>query len=104
MDKDQLFKPRLAEREVEIDAGTVRVRALSRQEVLDMRELDAKDLARVDQVILAKAMVDPKITEEEVAQWQAAAAAGEIETVIDAISEISGLTELASKNAYKSVS
>ena len=44
----------------------------------------------MEKKLLSLAMVDPKLTEEEVGEWQAASAAGELEPV-RAIMELSGL-------------
>jgi hypothetical protein len=109
VDKDLLFKPRLAEADVEIPGvGTVRVRALSRAEVLLVRK--ATDLAGdvdgpralvLERKMIATAMVDPVLTESEVGRWQNASAAGELEPVTDAIQRLSGMLPTAAKEAYR---
>lgn len=107
MDKETLFKPRLNEAEVDIPGvGTVRVRGLSRVEVMSIRTaadndpatLDGKRAVVLERKMVALAMVDPKLSETEVARWQDAAPAGELEPVTDKISELSGLSEGASKS------
>ena len=100
MNKELLFKPRLPESDVEVPGvGTVRVRGLSRAEALLVR--DAVDRAKGEQKILSLAMVDPKLTEAEVAAWQSASVALEIEAVTDKIMELSGMSESAAKEAVK---
>jgi hypothetical protein len=106
-DKERLFKARLTEADVDVEGlGTVRVRALSRAEVLRVRsavkgEEDAiKRQADLERKMLALAMVDPELTEAEVGQWQAASTAGEMEPVTDKVQELSGLLQGAAKEAY----
>lgn len=106
MDKELLLKPRLAEGEVELTGvGTVRFRVLTRDEVMHIREahLDddhpsGYDLLGLDNAMLAAAMVDPVLTEEEVEQWAAGSPAGEVTKVANAVQRLSGLTEEATKS------
>lgn len=98
MDKELLFKARLAEADVEVaGVGTVRVRALSRDEVFTVQQID--DLATSERKILSFGMVDPEMTVAEVAKWQMASPAGEMEPVTDKIQELSGLSKGADKAA-----
>jgi hypothetical protein len=107
--KELLFKSRLAEADVAIPGvGTVRVRALSRAEVLMVRK--ATDLAGdvdgpralvLERKMVATAMVSPVLSESEVARWQRASAAGELEPVTDAIQRLSGMLPTAAKEAYR---
>lgn len=102
MDKDLLFKARLRERDVDIpDVGTVRVRALARGEVLAFQELGELEVQVYERKLLALALVDPVLTEDEVRQWQEAAPAGELEPVTQAVVELSGLDREAAKLAYQ---
>ncbi len=110
MDKEALLKPRLNEAEVEIpNLGTVRVRGLSRAEVLMVRKatddagVDGPRALTLERKMLALAMVDPKLTEAEVGQWQHAAGVGEINVVSEKVQELSGMLEGSAKAAYKSV-
>lgn len=111
MDKAQLLKVRVPEGEVEIpDVGTVRVRGLTREEAISARKatdsLDNIDGARVlvlERKMLALAMIDPALTEDEVAEWQRGSPAGELEPVVLKIQELSGMLDDAAKGAYKSV-
>src|SRR5688572_30491197 len=97
IDKATLLKARLAEQEVDIPGvGTVRVRALSRAEALEVQGLGG-DVAAIERKILALGMVDPPLTDAEVGEWYAAAPAGELEPVCQAIVAMSGLSEGAPK-------
>lgn len=103
--KERLFKPRLPESEVEVPGiGTVRVRGLSRAEVMVMRkatdteQLDGPRALVIERKMIAAGMVDPILTESEVGRWQAASAAGELEPVTARITELSGLAEDAPKS------
>jgi hypothetical protein len=90
VDKDLLLKPRLAEADVEIpDVGTVRVRALSRAEVLLVRKatdnadsIDGPRALVLERKMLATALLDPVLSESEVGEWQKVSAAGELEVVV----------------------
>lgn len=100
--KDQLFTTRLTEEDVEIPGiGKVRVRALSRAEVLAFRNRTVQDVTEMERALVAAGMVDPKLTEDEVLKWQEASAAGELEPVTRTISRLSGMDEGAAKEAVK---
>ncbi|MGH9251139.1 MAG: hypothetical protein ACRD0W_16685 [Acidimicrobiales bacterium] len=102
VDKDQLLKPRLPERDVDLPGvGTVRVRALSRAEALTIRKIAGSGQDVLERKMLALAMVDPSMTEGEAREWQEASTAGEIEPVTDAIADLSGMKEGAAKEAYQ---
>lgn len=101
MDIEQLFKPLLPEKDVEIPGrGTVRVRSLTRAEVHSMPKKDPSDAERH---FIAAGMVDPTMNTEDVRRWQESASPGEITVVVDAIGKLSGFTPDAEKEAYKSV-
>lgn len=102
VDKKQLFKARLPEEEVDVPGvGTVRVRALSRAEAMKLRKLASSSVEVIERKMLALALVDPVLTEDEVGQWQEASTAGELEAVSNKVSELSGMTDGAAKEAYK---
>jgi len=109
VDKDLLLKPRLAEDDIEIPGvGTVRVRALSRAEVLLVRKatdnadsIDGPRVLVLERKMLAAAMVDPVLTEAEVGRWQQASAAGELEPVTTRIQQLSGLLPESAKAVYQ---
>lgn len=105
MNKEVLFKSRLNEQDVDVPGvGTVRVRALSRTEVImvrkatDTEHVDGPRVLVIERKMLAAALVDPVLTEAEVGRWQAASAAGEIEPVVAAVQRLSGMDEGADKS------
>jgi hypothetical protein len=101
IDKTALLAKRFGVHDVEIPGvGTVQVRPLSRAEALELqgKELDA---AVMEQRLLALALVAPKLTEAEVAEWQANSPAGELEPVGDAILVLSGMKKESAKEAVK---
>lgn len=109
MDKEQLLKSRIQEEDVEIPGvGVVRVRALTRAEVMSMRKSvgdDDPDGARmlvIERKMIAQAMVDPVMTEADVKAWQENSPAGEVDVVSEAVQRISGMDRGAPKEAYKS--
>jgi Fe2+ transport system protein FeoA len=101
MEKELLFKPRLKEEDYEIPGvGTIRIRALSRDEAYAVQSVKATEAQ--ERKILSFGMVDPTITETEVFKWQQASPAGEIEGISTRISQMSGLSPEADKESYKS--
>lgn len=89
--KEDLFKVKLTEEEVELEGvGAVRVRALTRSEALAVRGLDLT-VEEMERKLLAIAMVEPSLTEDEVGQWQAASAAGVMEPLMLRVVELSGM-------------
>lgn len=104
MDKEALFAPRLPEDDVEIPGiGTVRVRGLSRHEMLTAGRLESKGVEAMERYMLHCGMVDPAIGEDDAARWQKVSPAGEIMPVVAKINELSGIGPGAQKEAYKSV-
>jgi hypothetical protein len=103
VDKSKLLSKRkpFAEAEVPVEGGKVRVRSLSRDEILIVRGL-GNDPGKFERKLLSFAMVDPTLTEAEVRAWQQNSDPMEIEDVTDMVMEISGLKERADKAAYKS--
>lgn len=105
MDKELLLKARLPEADVEVPGvGTVRVRGLTRAEVLKCQTLVQDGPGRVEALerkMLALAMVDPELTEAEVGQWQKASPAGEMQPVTEKVQALSGMTKGAAGEAYR---
>jgi hypothetical protein len=99
--------------------GWVKVRGLSREEVLDMRsegkpekigkgrttkgKTKGKGQTKLfERQMIAAGMVRPTMTEAQVAQWQKKAAGGsEVMTVSDTIAKLSGMFDDAAKEAYR---
>lgn len=83
--------------------GTVVYRGMSRAEILAIRKRfskdDALDLARIEQTMLARALINPTFTEEEIAKWQRTPHGKHLEALVDTINEESGLNEEAGKEA-----
>jgi hypothetical protein len=101
--KELLLKPRTPEGEVEVPGvGTVRVRGLSRAEFVQLPS-GGTDAGEAEIWTLAHGLVDPKLTEAEVREWHAAAAAiGEIEPVVNMILELSNARASARREAEQS--
>ncbi|MEH1013048.1 hypothetical protein V6U90_08045 [Micromonospora sp. CPCC 206060] len=99
--KEALFAPRLPEDDVEIPGvGTVRVRGLSRAEVLKVQRLGK---AERDAHMIALGMVDPPMPVTDVQRWAEASPAGEMEAVSRRIGELSGVLEGAQKSGLRDV-
>lgn len=102
MDKSLLLKPRIATAEVHIpDVGTVTVRGLSRQEMLDAGNLAEQGVAVMERAMLSMGMVDPELTVDEVAEWQKASPANEIQPVVLKINELSGVAQGSTKEMFQ---
>lgn len=107
--RDDLFRLRLDTSEVELPGlGTVKVRALSREEVLGFRKVKTEDglglgedPGAMECHMVAAALVDPKLTVEDVQRWQSVSPVGELEVLTDAIAEVSGMNTGAVKEAVK---
>lgn len=97
MDVASLTTPHLPVADVPVRDGTVRVRALSRQEALDLR--GTGDV--FERKMLALAMVDPPMTEDQVAAWQAASPPSEIEAVTKVVGGMSAMDPGVAKEAYE---
>lgn len=97
VDKAALLAPRLGEGVHEISGvGAVKIRGLSRAEVLEVRTLP--DTAAADRLMVSRALLDPTLTEDEVGAWQKTSPPGEIEALTTAIVELSGMGGGASKS------
>jgi hypothetical protein len=93
MDKEALRKARLPEREVTLDGvGVVLVRGLSRTEAMTIGKFaDDPDAGEV--WMLTRGVVDPALSEEDVRAWRDAAPPAEVDLVLQAIADLSGLGE-----------
>lgn len=101
IDKERLLKSRLAEDDYDIPGvGTVRFRVLSWAECAQFQALTdkGKDSADVYRRILTLALVDPVLSEDEVAEWMGSATGGEIENLVRMVITRSGLVEGAQKS------
>lgn len=80
----------------------VRVRGLSRGETYMMRKSKAdggiKDEAAWERRLVALALVQPKLTEEQVGEWQRGPAGGDMEDLTQKIQELSKLDDGADKS------
>lgn len=100
--EDLTALPPLQEDDVIVARGKVRVRGMSRLEVMAMDDLKAKgilaDAAAGERFMLARVMVAPKMTEAQIQQWQQEPAGGDMETVTAKVAELSGLGKGAEKS------
>lgn len=105
MDKAALMTERLPRGEVELrGVGVITVRGLSRYELLLAGKGIAEgDTVMMEQRMLSMALVDPELSEDDVAAWQKHSPAGEIIPVVAKINELSGIGRDIQKEAYKSL-
>lgn len=83
------------------DGSTIGIRALTRDEALEMQEL--KGLGNKDTYMIATGMTDPMMTVEDVAKWAKSGDAGDLVIVSKAITELSGMGEGAGKSRVSGV-
>lgn len=81
------------------ELGEVKVRALTRAEALDFEGEHDERAAEVG--LLALALVEPKLTEDEIRQWQEVSPAGEMAPIVVKVMAISGMTAEAPKETVK---
>lgn len=99
--KSALLAKRFGVHDVEVKGvGIVQVRPLSRAEALELQGVELP-VAEIERRLLAKALVSPKLTEDEVGRWQANSPADEIEPVANEIARLSGMVSEAAKEAVK---
>jgi hypothetical protein len=100
MDKNKLIKDRISSNTAEVEipgVGKVVVRGLSRYELL-LSGKNTEDVTVIERRTLATALVDPRMSEADVEQWQKNSPASEIGPVTKAIQALSGLGEGAAKS------
>lgn len=86
---------------------TLKLRGLSHGEALELQEYSKEEgttNAKYEQRMLSKALVWPQMKPKDVASWQTASPAGEIDDVMRVVMRLSGMTKEDAKTAYKSVS
>ena len=90
----------LEESDVELPGGRrFRVRELSRAEVLRIRKEAGEDAIKIERASLVAAMVNPRMTADEVAAWQRKSGVNkDIGLVQHRIQELSGMFEGAEKS------
>ncbi|MDQ1700685.1 MAG: hypothetical protein QOG34_2548 [Frankiaceae bacterium] len=99
--RDEILARKVGHGEITIeDFGTVKIRALTMLEAVQVRELEG----RVDQVylIIALGLVEPAMSVADVELWGAQDSAGPLNAIADGIAVVSGMSEGAGKDAYKS--
>ncbi len=101
--KDQLKTPRVAEGDVTlVTGGMVRVRGLSRAEMVELSRAEAKDH---EMQVVHAALVQPEgMSLGDVKAWFKAAPSRELTMVYDKVLDLSGHSSDNGQAAYKSVS
>lgn len=86
---------------------TLKLRGLSHGEALELQEYSRAEgttNAKYEQRMLSQAVVFPQMKPKDIAAWQKASPAGEIDDVMRVVMRLSGMDKDGAKNAYKSVS
>lgn len=102
---DALVTPALSEDDHEIDGkGTVRLRAMSREEMYELRKkatdrkTDQLDNAHYERLVVVACVVEPELDVSQALAWQKGSDAGELTGVVTAILKLSKLDDGASKS------
>lgn len=78
--------------------GTVQIRSLSRAEIMEAGRRFPDDSQQWERFTLSRAMVQPRMSESDVAKWQAACPPGEINGLAMAVNRLSGIEKGADKS------
>lgn len=104
LSREEILAKRLKERVVEIPGvGQVKVRALTRDQVVKIRSDGEMDIAEMEQKLITAGLVEPQLSAEDVKAWYEGSPAGELSPVSEAITELSGLSVTAAKSDVPSV-
>lgn len=100
---EALIKVAVGEEDLILPSGAlVRVRGLSRGEVFMMQKAKQdggiKDEAAWERRMVSRALLAPKLTEEQVGEWQHGPAGGDLEELTQKIKDLSKLGEGAEKS------
>lgn len=108
-DKSKLFKSRLPEDEVDVPGvGVVRVRGLSRGEVVNATKAHGDDQVALGQEMLSLAIVaidgEPVTFDfDEIVQWQNASPLGEMTPIEELVAKVSGMHPDSGKEVYREI-
>lgn len=97
--RERLMRRHLPEEDVDVPGqGTLRMRALTRDEVKGLRDEADGDMDLYECMLISAALVDPEMSASDVALWSKGAPAGELVIVSGAVSRLSGLGQEGSKS------
>jgi len=95
---DEFFSAELPEEDVEIRPGKwVRVRALTRAEMIRAQKMEDRRLDQ-ERYLVSLALVQPRMTEDEVGRWQRSSAFMELERIGRVINRLGGIGRDAAKS------
>ena len=101
--KEELLAKRFGVEDFEVpELGTFKIRALTRAQALQVKDRELP-VAQAEQWILSSAVVDPQLSEEDVAELQANLPAGLLEPLVDRIATLSGMKREAAKSGVPDV-
>lgn len=86
-----LLTNRLGETEVLVRGGSVKVRGLSRNEVVAIRELGLSDTPDIEAHLLSVGIIEPQMSVEDVSTWRELSPAGEYERILNKVTSLSGI-------------
>lgn len=93
--------PASREEDFELESGlSVRIRPLTRMEVMVIGKRDLPT-DKKEAAYMAKALVLPAMTEEDVKKWQVNSSAGDMQELVERVQEISGMSKKGAKASAK---
>lgn len=92
LSKADLLAPDLPEEDYPWKGGTIRIRALSREEALQVGD-NKLDVKARERLILVMALVEPEIDNRDAGLWQRASKAGDLERLTQRIARMSGMLQ-----------
>lgn len=95
LDREAFLKSSPPERVVELSTGSVRVRGISRAEALTLK---GQDLSVLEPRIIQFGLVEPELSAADVDEWYLHANCLDVDIMVRAISELSGLSAAAPKS------
>jgi hypothetical protein len=89
--KARVLAARLPKGKVSIEGvGDVTVRGMTRDEIFDSPRDDPRAAERW---VLSRCIIDPVLTEDDIAEWQKSAPAGELNDVSNEVNRLSGIQQ-----------
>lgn len=98
VNKEDLLAKRFGVEDLDVpELGVFKIKALTRAQALEFRDKEIP-VAEAEQRIVSLAVVDPKLSEEDVAELQEHLPAGLLTPLLDRIAELSGMKKEATKS------
>lgn len=102
--RDEILAKKTGRARVELPSGgDVVIKAVTRQDVYDGDVAAETDRGARDDLLVSRALVEPKMSAADVAAWAVEGAAGDIAFLLEQIAILSGLVQGADKSRLRPV-